>query len=132
MAKLFYKKIEQCRDCPQFFGGQSPHCVFNNEQVDPNTIPGHCHLVDYQEKIEIILDRETKDLLNCGEKKQIKIDELEKQAKTDLKLQNEENELRRSEALKQFETISNEFSKELSLLLKKYNVDLYYNNYDEV
>lgn len=52
MAKLFYKKIEQCRDCPQFFGGQSPHCVFNNEKVDPNTIPGHCHLVDYQEKIE--------------------------------------------------------------------------------
>lgn len=110
-----------CKHIPNFNHSSTEYHILNEKSFD----------YDYQEKIEIILDRETKDLLKCGEKKQAEIDELEKQAKIDLKLQNEENELRRSEALKQFETISNEFSKELSLLLKKYNVELYYNSCDE-
>ena len=38
---------------------------------------------------------------------------------------------RYSEALEQFKTIVDDFSTELSLLLKKYNVELYYNNCDE-
>ena len=85
----------------------------------------------YQDKIEIILDRETEDLLKCGEKKQIEIDELEELAKIAQKLQMEENELRYAEALDQFKAIADDFTKELSLLLKKYNVELYYNSCDE-
>ena len=38
---------------------------------------------------------------------------------------------RYSEALEQFKTIVDDFSTELSLLLKKYNVELYYNSCDE-
>lgn len=38
---------------------------------------------------------------------------------------------RYSEALEQFKTIVDEFSTELSLLLKKYNIELYYNSCDE-
>ena len=48
-----------------------------------------------------------------------------------LKRQNEENERRYSEALKHFKTIADGFSTDLSLLLKKYNVELYYNSCDE-
>lgn len=110
-----------CKYIPNFNHPSTEYHILNEKAFD----------YDYQEKIEIILDRETEDLLNCGEKKQIKIDELEKQAKIDLKRQNEEKELRYEEALKQFEVISDELSKELSLLLKKYNVELYYNNCDE-
>ena len=35
------------------------------------------------------------------------------------------------EELSQFKTIADDFSTELSLLLKKYNVELYYNSCDE-
>ena len=86
---------------------------------------------DYQEKIEIILDRETEDILKCGEKKQIEIDELEEQARIAKRLQMTEDERRHDEALEQFKAIANDFSNELSLLLKKYNVELYYSISDE-
>ena len=42
-----------------------------------------------------------------------------------------ENELRHTEALEQFKVIADDFSKELSLLLKKYNIELYYSISDE-
>ena len=110
-----------CKHIPNFNHSSTEYHILNEKSFD----------YDYQEKIEIILDRETKDLLKCGEKKQAEIDELEKQARIDLKRQNEENERRYSEALEQFKTIADDFSTELSLLLKKYNVELYYNSCDE-
>ena len=42
-----------------------------------------------------------------------------------------ENERRHAEALEKFNAIADDFSTELSLLLKKYNVELYYNSCDE-
>ena len=42
-----------------------------------------------------------------------------------------ENELRHTEALEKFRFIADDFSTELSLLLKKYNVELYYSISDE-
>lgn len=71
-----------CKGIPNFNHSSTEYHILNEKSFD----------YDYQEKIEIILDRETKDLLKCGEKKQTEIDELEKQARIDLKRQNEENE----------------------------------------
>ena len=78
-----------CKYIPNFNHSSTEYHILNEKSFD----------YDYQEKIEIILDRETKDLLKCGEKKQAEIDELEKQARIDLKRQNEENKRRYSEAL---------------------------------
>ena len=104
---------------------------FNHSSTEFNILNEKAFDYDYQEKIEIILDRETKDLLNCGEKKQIEIDEFEDQDKIAKRLQMTENELRYAEALEKFKTIANDFSTELSLLLKKYNIELYYSISDE-
>jgi hypothetical protein len=104
---------------------------FNHSSTEYHILNEKAFDYAYQEKIEIILDRETEDLLKCGEKKQIEIDELEKQAKIAQRLQMTENELRHAEALEKFKTIADDFSTELSSLLKKYNVELYYNSCDE-
>ena len=110
-----------CKHIPNYNHSSTEYRILNEKAFD----------YAYQEKIELILDRETEDLLNYGEKKQIEIDQYEKQAQIALKLQMSENELRHAEALEQFEVIADDFSKELSLLLKKYNVELYYSISDE-
>ena len=56
-----------CKYIPNFNHSSTEYHILNKKSFD----------YDYQEKIEIILDRETKDLLKCGEKKQAEIDELE-------------------------------------------------------
>lgn len=104
---------------------------FNHSSTEYHILNEKSFDYDYQEKIEIILDKETEDLLKCGEKKQLEIDELEEQAKIANKLQMEENERRHAEALEKFKVIADDFSTELSLLLKKYNVELYYSISDE-
>jgi hypothetical protein len=104
---------------------------FNHSSTEFHILNEKSFDYDYQEKIEIILDRETDDLLKCGEKKQIEIDELEEQARIAKRLQMTEDERRHAEALEQFKAIADDFSKELSLLLKKYNVKLYYSISDE-
>ena len=109
------------RRIPNFNHSSTEYHILNEKSFD----------YDYQEKIEIILDRETEDILKCGEKKQIEIDELEEQARIAKRLQMTEDERRHAEALEQFKAIANDFSNELSLLLKKYNVELYYSISDE-
>ena len=55
MAKLVYKKIEVCGECPEYFKGQTPnesHCKFTGMKLDGEEIPRWCHLVNYEEKEE--------------------------------------------------------------------------------
>ena len=60
-----------CKHIPNFNHSSTEYHILNEKSFD----------YDYQEKIEIILYRETKDLLTCGEKKQAEIDELENRQK---------------------------------------------------
>lgn len=116
-----YEGTRLCKHIPNFNHSSTQYRILNEKAFD------HA----YQEKTEMVLDRETEDLLNYGEKKQIEIDKLEKQAQIARKLQMSENELKVTEALEKFEIISNKFSTELLTLLKKYNIELYYNLCDE-
>lgn len=116
-----YEGTYLCKRIPNYNRSSTEYHILNEKAFD----------YDYQEKIEIFLDRETEDLLKCGEKKQAEIDELEEQAKIAQRLQMTENERRHAEALEQFKTIADDFSTELSLLLKKYNIELYYSISDE-
>ena len=116
-----YEGTQLCKRIPNYNRSSTQYQILNEKAFD----------YDYQEKIEIILDRETEDLLKCGEKKQTEINELEEQAKIAQRLQMTEDERRHAEALEQFKIIADDFSKELSLLLKKYNVELYYSISDE-
>lgn len=116
-----YEGTQLCKRIPNYNHSNTQYQILNEKAFD----------YDYQEKIEIILDRETEDLLKCGEKKQAEIDELEEQAKIAQRLQMTENERRHAEALEKFKTIADDFSTELSLLLKKYNIELYYSISDE-
>ena len=110
-----------CKHVPNYNHSSTEYHILNEKAFD----------YAYQEKIEIILDRETEDVLKCGEKKQLEIDKLDEQAKIAQRLQMTKNELRHAEALEKFKTITDDFSTELSLLLKKYNIELYYSISDE-
>lgn len=116
-----YEGTQLNRHVPNFNHSSTQYRILNEKAFD----------YAYQDKIEIILDRETEDLLKGGEKKQIEIDKVEKREKIAQKLQMEEHELRYAEALEKFKAISDDFSLELMALLKKYNVELYYNISDE-
>ena len=133
IGAIIYVPAFMCIDFHRYDGMQINMRIpnFNHASTEFNILNKKAFDYDYQEKIEIILDRETEDLLKCGEKKQLEIDKLEEQAKIDQKLQMTENELRHAEALEKFKTIADDFSTELSLLLKKYNIELYYNSCDE-
>ena len=115
------EETQLCKHVANFNHSSTQYHILNEKAFD----------YDYQDKIEIILDRETENLLNCGEKKQAEIDELEEQSKIAQRLQMTENERRHAEALEQFKVIADDFSTELSLLLKKYNIELYYSISDE-
>jgi hypothetical protein len=133
IGAIIYVPAFMCIDFHRCEGTQLNKHIpnFNHSSTEYRILNEKAFDYAYQDKIEIILDQETEDLLNYGEKKQIEIDKLEEQAKIDESLQMEENELRYTEALEKFKVISNDFSKELSSLLKKYNVELYYNSCDE-
>lgn len=133
IGAIIYVPAFMCIDFHRYEGTRlSKHIPnFNHSSTQFQILNEKAFDYDYQEKIEIILDRATEDLLKCGEKKQIEIDELEEQAKIAQRLQMTENERRYAEALEKFKTIADDFSTELSLLLKKYNVELYYSISDE-
>jgi hypothetical protein len=133
IGAVIYVPAFMCRDFSKCEGYQLNKRIpnYNHSSTEHRILNEKAFDYQYQEKIQIILDRETESLLNCGEKKQAEINELEEQAKIAQKLQMEENELRYTEALEQFEAIADDFSTELSLLLKKYKVELYYNSCDE-
>lgn len=133
IGAIIYIPAFMCIDFHRCEGTQLNKGVpnFNHSSTQYHILNEKAFDYAYQDKIEIILDRETEDLLNCGEKKQREIDAFEKQAKIAYKLQMEENELRYAEALEKFKTIADDFSTELSLLLKKYNIELYYSISDE-
>ena len=133
IGSIIYVPAFMCIDFHRCEGTQLNTRVpnFNHSSTQYRILNEKAFDYAYQDKIEIILDRETEDLLKCGEKKQIEIDKLEKQAQIVHKLQMEENEFRYVEALEKFKIIANDFSTELSLLLKKYNIELYYNISDE-
>ena len=133
IGAIIYVPAFMCIDFHRCEGTQLNKCIpnFNHSSTQYRILNEKAFDYAYQDKIEIILDRETENLLNCGEKKQIEIDKVEKQAKIDQRLQMEENELKYTEALEKFKTIADDFSKELSLLLKKYNIELYYSISDE-
>lgn len=133
IGAIIYVPAFMCIDFQRCEGTQLNKRIpnFNHSSTEFHILNEKSFDYDYQEKIEIILDRKTDDLLKCGEKKQIEIDELEEQARIAKRLQMTEDERRHTEALEQFKTIADDFSKELSLLLKKYNVELYYSISDE-
>ena len=133
IESIIYVPAFMCIDFHSCYGTQLNKHIpnYNHSSTQYQILNEKAFDYDYQEKIEIILDRETEDLLKCGEKKQIEIDELEEQAKIAQRLQMTENELRYAEALEKFKTIADDFSTELSLLLKKYNIELYYSISDE-
>ena len=133
IESIIYVPAFMCIDFHSCYGTQINMHIpnYNHSSTQYQILNEKAFDYDYQEKIEIILDRETEDLLKCGEKKQLEIDELEEQAKIAQRLQMTENELRYTEALEQFKTIADDFSTELSLLLKKYNIELYYSISDE-
>ena len=133
IGAIIYVPAFMCIDFHRCEGTQLNKHVpnFNHSSTEYHILNEKAFDYAYQEKIEIILDRETEDLLNCGEKKQIEIDQCEKQAQIALKLQMSENELRHAEALEKFKAIADDFSTELSTLLKKYNIELYYSISDE-
>lgn len=133
IGAIIYVPAFMCIDFHRYEGTRLSKRIpnFNHSSTQFNILNEKAFDYDYQEKIEIILDRETEDLLKCGEKKQLEIDELEEQARIAQRLQMTENERRHAEALEQFKVIADDFSKELSLLLKKYNVELYYSISDE-
>lgn len=133
IGSIIYVPAFMCIDFHRCEGSQLNKHIpnFNHSSTEYHILNEKSFDYDYQEKIEIILDRETEDLLNCGEKKQLEIDELEEQAKIVQRLQMTENKRRHAEALEQFKVIADDFSTELSLLLKKYNIELYYSISDE-
>ena len=98
-----------CKRIPNYNHSSTQYQILNEKAFD----------YDYQEKIEIILDRETEDLLKCGEKKQAEIDELEEQAKIAQRLQMTENERRHAEALEQFKTIADDFFNRIIFAFEK-------------
>ena len=133
IGAVIYVPAFMCRDFSKCYGVQLVKHVpnYNHSNTEQRILNEKAFDYQYQEKIQIILDRETESLLNCGERKQLEIHQHEKQAEIDRKLQMTESEIRVTEALEKFETIAEEFSTELSLLLKKYNIELYYNTCDE-
>ena len=133
IGAIIYVPAFMCIDFQRYKGTQLNKRIpnFNHSSTEYHILNEKSFDYDYQEKIEIILDRETEDLLKCGEKKHLEIDELEEQARIAKKLQMTEAERRHDEALEQFKAVADDFSKELSLLLKKYNVELYYSICDE-
>ena len=133
IGAIIYVPAFMCIDFHRYEGTRLSKRIpnFNHSSTEYHILNEKSFDYDYQEKIEIILDRETENLLKCGEKKQVEIDELEEQARIAKRLQMTENERRHIEALEQFKTVADDFSKELSLLLKKYNIELYYSISDE-
>lgn len=55
MAKLYYKKVGKCSDCPNSFrhqmGPQHDYCLLTDKSISIN-IPEWCPLIDYMERIE--------------------------------------------------------------------------------
>ena len=133
IGSIIYVPAFMCRDFSKCDSFQLVKHVpnYNHSNTEQRILNEKAFDYQYQEKIQIILDRETESLLNCGERKQLEIHQYEKQAEIALKLQMKENELRHAESLEKFRVIADDFSKELSLLLKKYNVELYYSISDE-
>lgn len=133
IGAIIYVPAFMCIDFHRYEGTRLCKCIpnFNHSSTEFHILNEKSFDYDYQEKIEIILDRETEDILKCGEKKQIEIDELEEQARIARSLEMSENERKYEKALEQFKAIANDFSTELSLLLKKYNIELYYSICDE-
>lgn len=83
IGAIIYVPTFMCIDFHRCEGTQlNKHVpIFNHSSTEYRILNEKAFDYDYQDKIEIILDMETEDLLNSGEKKQIEIDELEEQAK---------------------------------------------------
>ena len=67
--------FQLCKRVPNYNHSNTEQRILNEKAFD----------YQYQEKIQIILDRETESLLNCGERKQLEIHQHEKQAEIALK-----------------------------------------------
>lgn len=57
MAKLYYRKIETCSNCPFHYinnlEGYSSRCVLAAKDMENKNIPEWCPLTNYEEKIEV-------------------------------------------------------------------------------
>ena len=57
MAKLYYRKVKVCSNCPFHYinnlEGFARRCVLAAKALDDKEIPEWCPLTDYEEKIEV-------------------------------------------------------------------------------
>lgn len=55
--KLYFRKIESCKVCPFYFTDHlnnfSKRCTSIGKDIESDSIPEWCPLIEYQEKIEV-------------------------------------------------------------------------------
>lgn len=112
-----YEGMKLNKQIPNYNLSNTEYNILNKNAFDFNSY----------DKMEIYIDLESENLLNYGEKIYNNILQIEKQQKLLDRLSMDEATLKHTIASEKFELILNDFSSDFQALLKKYNIELYYN-----